>query len=565
MAATKLILLSLFLALVFTHVRADVSVGGENEVDGSVASDSSTHKIEFDELKSKIQALESQVEEKTKELKGKNDLIAEKEKIIQEKSDSISSLHDEVASLQKKGTVDAEEQVGKAYARAGELEKQVEKLRKEVETQKKEKEALNAKAIEVEKKFNELSSTIQNLQKVNEEQKSKIRKIERALKVAEEEMVKAKYEATAKIKELTEVHGAWLPPWLAVHLIQCQVSIMPLYDVETHRNPPEYWITTARLNTTEHRTLPPHHKRQPLSVAETHWKLHGKPTLELVIQKAQEKKSQAEKWAEPHLEKVKTKVIPSIKEQWLVIRSSAEPHLQLLSSKTIEVYEISKSTLAPHVLKAQEFVDPYFQEAKKHSKPYIDQVATVAKPHVEKAHEVLKPYTKKAVLAYGKFLQSATTYHHQVQATVKETLKKHELTKALATKELEWFAASALLALPIIILFRIFTSIFGLVFSTKRQKNQLEMVMPTIHVVKLKGDIQTSRQGLDISLISRCNAQVDSELLIFVITLLLSSFIIVNLCSTEGFFVAIVSVKSLCQLSPLFVKKVLAYFITLRK
>jgi hypothetical protein len=419
MAATKLILLSLFLALVFTHVRADVSVGGENEVDGSVASDSSTHKIEFDELKSKIQALESQVEEKTKELKGKNDLIAEKEKIIQEKSDSISSLHDEVASLQKKGTVDAEEQVGKAYARAGELEKQVEKLRKEVETQKKEKEALKAKAIEVEKKFNELSSTIQNLQKVNEEQKSKIRKIERALKVAEEEMVKAKYEATAKIKELTEVHGAWLPPWLAVHLIQCQ------------------------------------------SVVETHWKLHGKPTLELVLQKALEKKSQAEKWAEPHLEKVKTKVIPSIKEQWLVIRSSAEPHLQLLSSKTIEVYEISKSTLAPHVLKAQEFVDPYFQEAKKHSKPYIDQVATVAKPHVEKAHEVLKPYTKKAVLAYGKFLQSATTYHHQVQDTVKETLKKHELTKALATKELEWFAASALLALPIIILFRIFTSIFG--------------------------------------------------------------------------------------------------------
>ncbi|KAF4366274.1 hypothetical protein G4B88_030452 [Cannabis sativa] len=383
MAATKLILLSLFLALVFTHVRADVSVGGENEVDGSVASDSSTHKIEFDELKSKIQALESQVEEKTKELKGKNDLIAEKEKIIQEKSDSISSLHDEVASLQKKGTVDAEEQVGKAYARAGG------KTEKGSGNTKKEKEALNAKAIEVEKKFNELSSTIQNLQKVNEEQKSKIRKIERALKVAEEEMVKAKYEATAKIKELTEVHGAWLPPWLAVHLIQCQ------------------------------------------SVAETHWKLHGKPTLELVIQK---------------------KVIPSIKEQWLVIRSSAEPHLQLLSSKTIEVYEISKSTLAPHVLKAQEFVDPYFQEAKKHSKPYIDQVATVAKPHVEKAHEVLKPYTKKAVLAYGKFLQSATTYHHQV-----------------------------------------------------------------------------------------------------------------NLCSTEGFFVAIVSVKSLCQLSPLFVKKVLAYFITLRK
>ena len=134
------------------------------------------------------------------------------------------------------------------------------------------------------------------------------------------------------------------------------------------------------------------------------------------------------------------KVIPSIKEQWLVIRTSAEPHLQSISTKTIEVYEVSKSTLAPHVLKVQEFVDPYFQvcilissllviyvvnkfhwelsfwwqEAKKYSKPYIDQVATVAKPHVERAHEVLKPYTKKTVHAYGKFLESATTYHQQV-------------------------------------------------------------------------------------------------------------------------------------------------------
>lgn len=61
MAATKLLLLSLFLALISTHVRADVSsAGGDNDADGvtrSDGSDSSALKIELDQLKSKIHAL----------------------------------------------------------------------------------------------------------------------------------------------------------------------------------------------------------------------------------------------------------------------------------------------------------------------------------------------------------------------------------------------------------------------------------------------------------------------------------------------------------------------------
>ncbi|KAH9760036.1 hypothetical protein KPL70_000029 [Citrus sinensis] len=440
MAASKLVIFSLFFALILT--AADVSIQGEDvpPLTASDAVDSSPLKIELDQLKSKIRSLESHIDEKTQELKGKDEVVAQKEKAIQDKSERIVSLQKELSSLQKKETLNAAEQVDKAHARADELEKQIDNLKKESEKQQKEKEALEARAIEAEKKISDLSAKLEKLQKINDEQKSKIRKTERALKVAEEEMMRAKFEATSRSKELTEVHSAWLPPWLAVHLLQCQ------------------------------------------SLIETHWNAHGKPAMDVAIQKALEKKAQAGKWVQPHVETIKAKWliayvsdcanlftihhlkkwIPAVKEQWVVFTTNVEPHVQTLKTKTIEACEATKTAVTPHIIRVQEVVDPYFQEAKKFSKPYIDQVATVAKPHVDNVRVALKPYTKKVVRAYGKFLKSATTYHHQVQASVQEMLKKHELTSPLATKELEWFAASALLVLPVIILFRIGSAIFWL-------------------------------------------------------------------------------------------------------
>ncbi|XVE71385.1 hypothetical protein DITRI_Ditri10aG0146000 [Diplodiscus trichospermus] len=412
MATSKLVIFSVCLALIFNGITADVSI--EPVLESEDASDSSALKMELDQLKSKIRLLESNVEEKTRDLKTKDEIIKQKEKIIQDKSDSIASLHTELSSLQKKGPSDAEEQVGKAYAQVLELQKQVDKLKTELEATLKDKESLEARAAEAENKLTELNLKLENLQKINSEQKNKIAKTERALKVAEEELIKAKSEATSKANELMEVHSAWLPPWIAVYLIRGQ----------------------------------------------THWNEHGKPAMDMVIQKALEKKAMAEKWAEPHAEAIKTKWVPAVKDKWLVVATYAEPHVQSLTAKTVEVYELSKTAITPHIIKVQEVVDPYFQEAKKFSKPYIDQVATLAKPHVDKVRVVMKPYTKEVVNAYGKFLESATTYHQQVQASVQETLKRHELTRPLATKELEWFAASALLALPIIILFRTCSAIF---------------------------------------------------------------------------------------------------------
>ncbi|PSS11284.1 hypothetical protein CEY00_Acc15483 [Actinidia chinensis var. chinensis] len=426
MAMRPLLVLFIFLALILaTKISADASTAvnehqHEEQAEEVVRSDGfdSSLKIELDQLKSHVLALESNVDEKTRELKNKDDILATKEKIIRETADIIASLKSEIASLQKKGTLDADERVAKAYARIDELEKQVEKFRKELETKDREKEALKSHKKESEKMMVELNMKLENLQKIIDEQKTKIHKTERALQVAEEEMMKVKVEASSRRNELMEVHGAWLPPWLAAHLIRCQ------------------------------------------SFVETHWNMHGKPAFDEVIKKALEKKVQAEKWAAPHVETIKIKWIPVAKEQWLVITTSMEPHVLLLSTKATEAYKASKSAVTPHVVKAQELVGPYFQEVKKVSKPYIDQVATVTKPHVDKVQSAIKPYTKEIVNAYGMFLESATIYHHQVQDTVQGTLHKHELTRPLATKEFVWFAASALLGLPIFILSRICSAIF---------------------------------------------------------------------------------------------------------
>ncbi|KAL8267019.1 hypothetical protein R6Q59_004363 [Mikania micrantha] len=399
MATSKIhifLLIFLFFAVIFTLTEADAAV--EEVVVGS--DNSEAFRLELDKLTSKIQLLESLVEKKNQELETKDETIAqkekaiaEKEKIILEKSDSITSLKNEVASLEVKGSLDANEQVKKAHSWVHELEKQVEKLRLEVRLKNNLREALETRTKDLEKKMVDLNSKLHDLQQVVDDQKIKLLKTERALKIAEEELMKAKFEATSKIKELTEVHGAWFPPWLAAHL----------------------------------------------SYAESHWKEHGKPAFESLKQKALEKKTQAERWAEPHVQAIKTKWIPAAREQWVLVVTNVEPLLQSVTKKTKEVYIQSKDAISPHLIKVKEVVDPHFQTVKKVAKPYIDHIATATKPHIDKARETVAPYTKEVVIAYGKFLESATKYHHQAQGIIEESLKKHEISSALATKELIWF------------------------------------------------------------------------------------------------------------------------------
>lgn len=48
------------------------------------------------------------------------------------------------------------------------------------------------------------------------------------------------------------------------------------------------------------------------------------------------------------------------KEKWMLLITSVEPHAKSLITKSIEVYDMSKTAVTPHMDKVKEFVDPHF-------------------------------------------------------------------------------------------------------------------------------------------------------------------------------------------------------------
>ncbi|XP_059285637.1 uncharacterized protein LOC132039114 isoform X1 [Lycium ferocissimum] len=404
MALLKVLLFSFTFLQIFTN-----GVVNSEPIVSSKDSDSD-FKLQLDQLNSKISLLESRVDEGTRELRSKDERIKELENTIDSKLAKLASLKSELQLLQEKGSLNAKELVAKANVRATELDRQVDVLRREIEAQNKKKNTLETNTNVAEEKIQELNLKLESLQRINEEQNARIRKTKRALQVAEEEMMKAKLEASSVSEQLEEVKEGWLPPWLDVHLVHFRSIVM------------------------------------------TYWNENGRPALDLTIKKALEIKSEVVKMAEAHIHSFKTKWIPAMKKRSVEFARDAGPHVQRLKTKTIHLYHASMKFMEPHIVNAQEVIQPYVQEARKIADPYVDQVSLVMKPHIEKARILLQPYTKKVHRHYRKFKKTVSSYHHQAQENIHNTLKNHHITKPYATKELAWYLATALLALPVIFL-----------------------------------------------------------------------------------------------------------------
>ncbi|KAH0649980.1 hypothetical protein KY284_029892 [Solanum tuberosum] len=353
---------------------------------------------------------ESRIDDSTRELRTKDERIKELENTVDLKLAKLASLQSELQLFQEKGSLNAKELVAKANVRATELERQIDALRRETEAQNKKKNILEISTNEAEEKIQELNLKLESLQRINEEQNARIRKTKRALQVAEEEMMKAKLEASSVSEQLEQVKEGWLPPWLAVHLVHFRSIVM------------------------------------------TYWNEHGRPSLDLTLKKALETKSEVVKMVKPHIHSFKTVWIPAMKERSVEFARDAGPHIQRLKTKSIHLYHESKKFMEPHIVNAQEVIQPYIKEVRKVADPYVDQVSLVMKPHIDKARILLQPYTKKVHHHYRKVKKTVSLYHHQAQENIHHMLKNHHITKPYATKELAWYLASALLALPVIFL-----------------------------------------------------------------------------------------------------------------
>ncbi|CAB81002.1 putative protein [Arabidopsis thaliana] len=146
----------------------------------------------------------------------------------------------------------------------------------------------------------------------------------------------------------------------------------------------------------------------------------------------------------------------------------ADKKVAQLSSKleNIDGWFLSKLGLNPtesqvsmKIEQVQKWSEPHIETLnsviRTHTHPYTTRIMTLTKPHLERVQVALEPYTENVRHGFQKLVNSTKIYHQQAQ----EMLKNNEITKPVATMDLAWVGATALIGFPLIFIIKLLSAV----------------------------------------------------------------------------------------------------------
>ncbi|XP_028773744.1 uncharacterized protein LOC114730796 [Neltuma alba] len=217
------------------------------------------------------------------------------------------------------------------------------------------------------------------------------------------------------------------------------------------------------------------------SLVAARWNYSWRPALDALSPKMFLKLSQVRRNGGMCIKMLKTEWIPVIKDQWFPLISSLGSHFEPLTAKIIEAYHVSENLLLSSTAKIQTTFSPFIQELPIMKDQWLTFIYSLCSCFVSLTAKITEVYrvTKNSLLSHTVKIQTSTapfirpnsgksvwacrmlvtsiiSYHNQVQ----QWLKTNKLTRSLASIELAWLAATALLCLPVVCLCRFYSAIF---------------------------------------------------------------------------------------------------------
>ncbi|KAJ1272667.1 hypothetical protein BS78_06G220800 [Paspalum vaginatum] len=374
---TKAPVVAILLCLCFVRAHCD----------SASDSASSEQEQEIQMLRSKVASLEDEINTRKEE-------TSQLESVVRERTAQMAALVGELELSQV--NVDNDESVMKANTHNEILEKQIERLGSDLEDQVRKGESLEARATEAERGLHEFGRKLERAEKTNIEPRKKIQDLGDRVRHAQEKLSELEKQAILKAEELTEAHGMWLPHWVAVRVLRCQVA---------------------------------------------------------------EKSAYAQRLVEPHLHKAQNKLVPVAKKHLNSARDIAMVYASVVANRSTTTYRICRDAIQPCTVKTREFTDHYWQESKRFTQPYISRFAAASEPHLSRASVILEPHMSPATSAWRRLVSWTSEYRRQVQNGVKRlALEGNQLLTPSADKLLAWIVASALFAMPVLCIYKVLSA-----------------------------------------------------------------------------------------------------------